>query len=92
MYFFHFKPIYLDMDEVFHIPQAQSYCKNQFFEVCVCKLKLFYVVRQCKYLLNDFFPFSLQWDNKITTLPGLYFITIGVLNPLSQWSNQWLCM
>ena len=32
-----------------------------------------------------------QWDDKITTLPGLYFVTIGILNPLSKWSNQWLC-
>jgi len=51
------------MDEIFHIPQAQRYCKNKF----------------------------LEWDDKITTLPGLYFITIGVLNPLSQWTNRWLC-
>ena len=37
-----------------------------------------------------FLPY-IQWDEKITTLPGLYFVTIGILNPLSKWSNQWLC-
>ncbi len=26
----------------------------------------------------------MQWDDKITTLPGLYFISIGILTPLSK--------
>lgn len=51
------------MDEIFHIPQAQKYCKGSFKE----------------------------WDDKITTLPGLYFMTVGVLNPISKWQNSWLC-
>ncbi|KAL9477493.1 hypothetical protein ACSS6W_007334 [Trichoderma asperelloides] len=36
------------LDEVFHIPQAQRYCKGKF----------------------------LEWDDKITTPPGLYWISI----------------
>ena len=51
------------MDEIFHIPQAEAYCKGNFME----------------------------WNDKITTLPGLYFITVGILNPLAQWQNRWLC-
>ncbi|KAL2760138.1 glycosyltransferase family 59 protein, partial [Sodiomyces alcalophilus JCM 7366] len=35
------------LDEVFHIPQAQTYCRDKFFE----------------------------WDDKITTPPGLYLIS-----------------
>ncbi|ROT42934.1 hypothetical protein SODALDRAFT_288618 [Sodiomyces alkalinus F11] len=35
------------LDEVFHIPQAQTYCRDRFFE----------------------------WDDKITTPPGLYIIS-----------------
>ena len=27
---------------------------------------------------------NLQWDDKITTLPGLYLFTIGALNPLAH--------
>ncbi|KAK5988111.1 Dol-P-Glc:Glc(2)Man(9)GlcNAc(2)-PP-Dol alpha-1,2-glucosyltransferase [Cladobotryum mycophilum] len=36
------------LDEIFHIPQAQKYCKGKF----------------------------LEWDDKITTPPGLYWISI----------------
>ncbi|KAM0265183.1 hypothetical protein ACHAQJ_000336 [Trichoderma viride] len=36
------------LDEVFHIPQAQRYCKGKF----------------------------LEWDDKITTPPGLYWISV----------------
>ncbi|KAI1826446.1 DIE2/ALG10 family-domain-containing protein [Xylaria intraflava] len=42
------------LDEVFHIPQAQVYCRGRYFE----------------------------WDNKITTPPGLYISTI-VFNRLA---------
>ena len=49
--------------------------------------EIFHVPQAQKYCQGDF----LTWDPKITTLPGLYFITIGVLNPLSKWSHQWLC-
>lgn len=32
-----------------------------------------------------------QWDPKITTLPGLYFISVGVLMPLSALFGTDLC-
>lgn len=51
------------MDEIFHIPQAQSYCRGQFT----------------------------QWNDKITTLPGLYMISVGILNPLAQWTGHVFC-
>ena len=35
--------------------------------------------------------FSSKWDDKITTLPGLYVITVGVLNPISTWTEQIFC-
>ncbi|KAK4238679.1 hypothetical protein C8A03DRAFT_43604 [Achaetomium macrosporum] len=37
------------LDEVFHIPQAQTYCEGRFFD----------------------------WDDKITTPPGLYFLSVA---------------
>ncbi|KAK3486161.1 Dol-P-Glc:Glc(2)Man(9)GlcNAc(2)-PP-Dol alpha-1,2-glucosyltransferase [Neurospora hispaniola] len=37
------------LDEVFHIPQAQTYCEGRYHE----------------------------WDNKITTPPGLYLLSVG---------------
>ncbi|KAK3491976.1 Dol-P-Glc:Glc(2)Man(9)GlcNAc(2)-PP-Dol alpha-1,2-glucosyltransferase [Neurospora crassa] len=37
------------LDEVFHIPQAQTYCKGRYYE----------------------------WDDKITTPPGLYLLSVG---------------
>lgn len=39
-----------------------------------------------------FFFFCLQWDPKITTLPGLYFLSVGMLKPISLLlSNPELC-
>ena len=32
-----------------------------------------------------------QWDDKITTLPGLYIVSVGILNPISQWTGQMFC-
>ncbi|XP_014678723.1 PREDICTED: putative Dol-P-Glc:Glc(2)Man(9)GlcNAc(2)-PP-Dol alpha-1,2-glucosyltransferase [Priapulus caudatus] len=43
------------MDEIFHIPQAQSYCEGNFT----------------------------KWDPMITTLPGLYLVSVGLLKPLA---------
>ena len=43
------------LDEVFHIPQAQEFCKHEFS----------------------------RWDPKITTLPGLYFSSLAILEPLA---------
>ncbi|XP_076369992.1 alpha-1,2-glucosyltransferase Alg10 [Tachypleus tridentatus] len=51
------------MDEIFHIPQTQSYCKGNFT----------------------------KWDPKITTPPGLYLSTVGVLVPLTQWFGWEVC-
>ena len=45
-------------------------------------------------VLNFFillFLLCIQWDEKITTLPGLYIISIGIINPLMKWTGQWLC-
>ena len=36
-------------------------------------------------------PIAFQWDPKITTLPGLYVITVGILNPFSTWCQQIFC-
>jgi alpha-1,2-glucosyltransferase len=33
----------------------------------------------------------MQWDNRITTLPGLYLISVGVITPLSSWFSKNLC-
>ena len=47
------------MDEIFHVPQARSYCAGNFT----------------------------QWDNKITTLPGLYVFSFGLLDPVFKVSS-----
>jgi len=47
------------MDEIFHIPQAQSYCAGNFS----------------------------HWDSKITTLPGLYLFSVGILDPAYKLSS-----
>ncbi|XP_041350519.1 putative Dol-P-Glc:Glc(2)Man(9)GlcNAc(2)-PP-Dol alpha-1,2-glucosyltransferase [Gigantopelta aegis] len=44
------------MDEIFHIPQAQEYCRRNFT----------------------------SWDPMITTLPGLYLISVGILEPIAK--------
>nr|CAD7396447.1 unnamed protein product [Timema poppensis] len=51
------------LDEIFHIPQAQKYCKWLFG----------------------------QWDPKITTLPGLYLLSVGALTPLTAVLGRDLC-
>lgn len=33
----------------------------------------------------------LQWDDRITTLPGLYLITVGIIKPFSYWIGKDLC-
>jgi hypothetical protein len=35
--------------------------------------------------------FYIQWDPKITTLPGLYIFSYGILNPLSRFFDRFLC-
>ena len=47
------------MDEIFHVPQARSYCAGNFT----------------------------HWDNKITTLPGLYVFSFGLLDPVFKVSS-----
>ncbi|GLJ06630.1 hypothetical protein SUGI_0043470 [Cryptomeria japonica] len=48
------------MDEIFHAPQAQRYCKGDFK----------------------------TWDPMITTLPGLYYVSLAYVAPLFPWV-QW---
>lgn len=48
------------LDEVFHIPQAQKYCRYQFSE----------------------------WDPKITTLPGLYLVSLLVIHGISVFTRS----
>ncbi|XP_040579318.1 dol-P-Glc:Glc(2)Man(9)GlcNAc(2)-PP-Dol alpha-1,2-glucosyltransferase [Lepeophtheirus salmonis] len=42
--------------------------------------EIFHIPQVQKYCAGDF----ISWDPKITTLPGLYLITIGILNPISK--------
>ncbi|XP_054911743.1 dol-P-Glc:Glc(2)Man(9)GlcNAc(2)-PP-Dol alpha-1,2-glucosyltransferase [Poeciliopsis prolifica] len=43
------------MDEIFHVPQAQRYCRGKFNE----------------------------WDPMITTPPGLYLVSVGIIKPMA---------
>lgn len=67
------------MDEVFHIPQAQKYCNGSFHEVNPIPLawKLLHYENP-----DELYFASSQWDPKITTLPGLYLFSIGIIRPL----------
>lgn len=49
------------MDEIFHVPQAQRYCKGDFN----------------------------SWDPMITTLPGLYYVSLVYIAPLFP-GMQWI--
>lgn len=49
------------MDEIFHVPQAQGYCKGDFN----------------------------TWDPMITTLPGLYYVSLAYIAPLFP-GMQWI--
>jgi alpha-1,2-glucosyltransferase len=37
------------------------------------------------------FVLGSQWDPKITTLPGLYIVSYGILNPLSWFFDRLFC-
>ncbi|XP_060079161.1 putative Dol-P-Glc:Glc(2)Man(9)GlcNAc(2)-PP-Dol alpha-1,2-glucosyltransferase [Ylistrum balloti] len=50
------------MDEIFHVPQAQQYCRGNFS----------------------------SWDPMITTLPGTYLTSVGILYPVSLAIQQQL--
>ena len=32
-----------------------------------------------------------QWDDKITTLPGMYLVSVGILNPISVLAQRIFC-
>lgn len=74
------------LDEIYHLPQAQEYCKGNFTHVRCNTCNHFEKNGQ------QLLPFtSIQWDNRITTLPGLYLISVGVIIPLSKWFDESLC-
>lgn len=47
-----------------------------------------YHVPQAQEYCNGNFTY---WDNRITTLPGLYLISVAVITPLSKWSDDNFC-
>jgi alpha-1,2-glucosyltransferase len=49
------------MDEIFHVPQSQTYCQGRFNE----------------------------WNNKITTFPGLYFTALGYVRAIAKGQQVW---
>ncbi|XP_046688938.1 putative Dol-P-Glc:Glc(2)Man(9)GlcNAc(2)-PP-Dol alpha-1,2-glucosyltransferase, partial [Homalodisca vitripennis] len=50
-------------------------------------MKYFHIPQTIKYCRGYFD----EWDPKITTLPGLYYISVGVLMPLSALTGVDLC-
>lgn len=67
------------MDELFHVPQAQKYCEGKFNEVC-CLMTDF--VRQFVCVSISLCLMCQQWDPMITTLPGLYLASVGLIKPV----------
>ena len=49
--------------------------------------EIFHIPQAQKYCYGKF----KEWDDKITTLPGLYIVTVGILNPISQWTGEMFC-
>ncbi|KAI9558010.1 hypothetical protein GHT06_014763 [Daphnia sinensis] len=47
-----------------------------------------YHVPQAQEYCNGNFTY---WDNRITTLPGLYLISVGAITPLSKWFGENFC-
>ena len=85
------------MDEIFHIPQARKYCYGKFDEVIL----IMYLSHAIIYTVFIFFKLfiqnvqhhflNFQWDDKITTLPGLYLVSVGILNPISFLVQRIVC-
>ena len=82
------------MDEIFHIPQARKYCYGKFREV-VRPLPINFIILICRFeyatKLTQYSLIFLQWDDKITTLPGMYLVSVGILNPISFLAQRILC-
>uniref|UniRef100_A0A1B6CLY3 Dol-P-Glc:Glc(2)Man(9)GlcNAc(2)-PP-Dol alpha-1,2-glucosyltransferase n=1 Tax=Clastoptera arizonana TaxID=38151 RepID=A0A1B6CLY3_9HEMI len=49
--------------------------------------EVFHIPQAQKFCNGSFF----EWDQKITTLPGLYLLSVGVLSPLSKLADTDLC-
>ena len=71
------------MDEIFHIDQIRSYCGHNFTYVCIETFSS-KVDSTLVYVNNEACDIQLQWNQKITTPPGLYLTTLGVLKPFSE--------
>lgn len=70
------------IDEEFHVPQTQRFCRGN-TEVCdLCNLKL---------NEDELIAALFQWDPKITTPPGLYIVSYAALKILGFSSNTFLC-
>ena len=78
------------MDEIFHIPQARQYCYGKFREV-VRPLLINYIILIYATKLTQYSLIFLQWDDKITTLPGMYLVSVGILNPISVLAQRIFC-
>ena len=83
------------MDEIFHIPQARKYCYGKFREVLRPLLIHYTILISCRSeyatKLTQYSLIFLQWDDKITTLPGMYLVSVGILNPISFLGQRILC-
>ena len=49
--------------------------------------EIFHIPQARKYCNGKF----TEWDPKITTLPGLYVISVGILNPVSLFLERLCC-
>ena len=81
------------MDEIFHIPQARKYCYGKFREVVRPLLINYIILIGFEYAtkLTQYSLIFLQLDDKITTLPGMYLVSVGILNPISVLAQRIFC-
>jgi hypothetical protein len=55
----------MPQDEIFHVPQAQAYCRGDFHGEFVCYALFFAVLSRTPAM-------ETVWDGNITTYPGIY--------------------
>lgn len=77
-----FRTTMMVIDEEFHLRQGMHYCKGHFSIVSIRAECLQFLLdmddnRTCMHL---------QWDDKITTFPGLYLVSTALFMPLKACS------
>lgn len=77
-----YKTSKLVIDEEFHLRQGLHFCEGRYHIVSTPASFL--------QTINMSFLYFLQWDRKITTFPGLYFLSAFLLSPFGMCQDYFL--